>query len=73
MPSPKTASNACYFYNKVDSDNQIFVSYHFEEDSSVNDHFADVHQTLAILRPVNIVWERSGAYDHEILVPIHVT
>lgn len=55
MPSPKTASNACYFYNKVDSDNQIFVSYHFEEDSSVNDHFADVHQTLAILRPVNIV------------------
>jgi hypothetical protein len=55
MPSPKTASNACYFYNKVDSNNQIFVSYHFEEDSSVNDHFADVHQTLASLRPIHIV------------------
>lgn len=55
VPSPKTASNACYFYNKVDSNNQIFVSYHFEEDSSVNDHFADVHQTLASLRPIHIV------------------
>lgn len=28
-PSPQSANNACYFYNRVDKENLRFVSYHF--------------------------------------------
>ena len=34
MPAPRTAQNACYFYNRTQKDQQIrFVSYHFEQRS----------------------------------------
>lgn len=51
MPSPKTASNACYFYNKNQSGNQRFVSYHFEEDSEIEHFFADTQIALDGLKP----------------------
>lgn len=35
MPSPKTAENACYFYNRVEGDNIRWVSYHFEPEPEV--------------------------------------
>jgi hypothetical protein len=51
MPSPKTASNACYFYNKNQIGNQKFVSYHFEEDSEIEDYFEDTQHALDGLKP----------------------
>jgi hypothetical protein len=41
MPSPRTAMNACYFYNRKTKDGVRFVSYHFAEDSDVTDRFDD--------------------------------
>lgn len=47
MPSPKTASNACYFYNRKTKDGVRFVSYHFAEDSDVTQSFDDTAQVVA--------------------------
>jgi hypothetical protein len=35
MPSPKTAENACYFYNRIDKNNVRWISYHFEQESEI--------------------------------------
>ena len=51
MPSPKTASNACYFYNRNQGGNQRFVSYHFEEDSEIEHFFPDTQTALDGLKP----------------------
>ena len=51
MPAPRTAQNACYFYNRTQKDQQIrFVSYHFEHEAEVVDQFRD---TLEILRLIS--------------------
>ncbi len=41
MASPSKVANACYFYNRAEREGQRFVSYHFEEESEVCDHFED--------------------------------
>jgi hypothetical protein len=41
MPSPRTAMNACYFYNRKTKEGVRFISYHFAEDSDVTDVFDD--------------------------------
>jgi len=35
MESPKTAQNACYFYNRIDEKGIRWISYHFETDADV--------------------------------------
>jgi hypothetical protein len=35
MPSPKTAENACYFYNRVEKEGVRLVSYHFEQEAEI--------------------------------------
>jgi hypothetical protein len=35
-PGPKTAANACYFYNAIEENRQVrLVSYHFEQEASI--------------------------------------
>jgi len=41
MASPNQVANACYFYNRSEQDRQRFVSYHFEQESEVCQHFED--------------------------------
>jgi hypothetical protein len=49
MPSPKTAANACYFYDKMKDKQTRFVSYHFEHDAEVVDTFPDVAEALRLI------------------------
>lgn len=49
MPSPSTAQNACYFYNRTEGERLRFVSYHFEAEAEVVDAFSDVREALRIL------------------------
>lgn len=51
MPSPQTASNACYFYNKSESGNQHFVSYHFDAESHIEQTFEDTIAAIEGLKP----------------------
>ena len=46
MSSPSDVDNACYFYNRVVDDGHRFVSYHFEKESSVCEHFGDTASTV---------------------------
>jgi hypothetical protein len=49
MASPKTAANACYFYDKMKNRQTRFVSYHFEQDAEVVDTFPDVAEALKLI------------------------
>jgi len=55
MPSPRTEANACYFYNRRVSQNQKFISYHFEADSEIEELFADTRDALDSLRPYGLI------------------
>jgi|HubBroStandDraft_6_1064221.scaffolds.fasta_scaffold00797_3 hypothetical protein len=47
MPSPRTAQNACYFYNRRQKDKRLrFVSYHFEHEAEVIDDFLDTLEAV---------------------------
>lgn len=52
MASPKTETNACYFYNKRQSQNQKYVSYHCETESEIEDFYADTQAALEGLTPL---------------------
>lgn len=52
MASPSKVANACYFYNRAERDGQRFVSYHFEEDAEVCDHFEDTARAMNQLTTV---------------------
>lgn len=49
MASPKTALNACYFYNRKTKEGVRFVSYHYAEDSDVTDRFDDTARAVSAL------------------------
>jgi hypothetical protein len=50
MAAPKTAQNACYFYNRRQKDQKIrFVSYHFEQEAEVVDQFDDTLEILQLI------------------------
>jgi N-6 DNA Methylase len=51
MRSPKTAENACYFYNRRQADGIRFLSYYFEPDAEVVEEFGDVAKVLGDLVP----------------------
>ena len=46
MPSPKTEENACYFYNRQQTDGIRFLSYHFGSDAELVEEFVDVAVVL---------------------------
>lgn len=50
MSSPRNEANACYFYNSSDEGGQRFVSYHFESEAEVCEHFED---TAAVLEQLS--------------------
>jgi hypothetical protein len=50
MPSPKTESNACYYYNRTQGDQQRYVSYHFESESEFEAAFDDTAAAIQSLR-----------------------
>jgi hypothetical protein len=49
MPSPKTAQNACYLYNRRQQGGIRFLSYHFESDADVVEPFEDTERMLNTL------------------------
>ena len=49
MPSPKTESNACYYYNRKQGDHQRYVSYHFESESEIEVAFVDTDEAIHAL------------------------
>jgi hypothetical protein len=50
MPAPRTAQNACYFYNRRQKDQKIrFVSYHFEQEAELVDQFDDTREILELI------------------------
>jgi hypothetical protein len=49
MASPKTANNACYFYNRKTKDGVRFVSYHFADDADVTGQFDDTAREIDLL------------------------
>jgi hypothetical protein len=50
MPAPRTAQNACYFYNRTQKNEQIrFVSYHFEHEAEMVGDFEDTMETIRII------------------------
>lgn len=54
MPSPKTALNACYFYNRTEKEGVRFVSYHFAEDAECVGRFDDTAREVASLSDVSL-------------------
>jgi hypothetical protein len=49
MPAPRSALNACYFYSRQVRGEIHFISYHFEQEAEVANHFED---TAAALREI---------------------
>jgi hypothetical protein len=48
-PSPQSAKNACYFFNRIERDGARFVSYHFLDQPELNGHFSDAAETIKFL------------------------
>ena len=51
-PSPPTAANACYFYNRRKPGKIRLVSYHFEDESELWEPPDDIGETLAQLQAI---------------------
>ena len=50
MPSPRTESNACYFFSRLEGNDKCrYVSYHFAQDPEVLNAFADTRNALESL------------------------
>lgn len=49
MPSPQTAQNACYFYNRREDGKLRFVSYHFPQEAEIKEAFTDTAQVIELL------------------------
>lgn len=50
MKSPKTAQNACYFYNRLNKEGVRWVSYHFESEAEIVCPDDEIMSTLLLLR-----------------------
>ncbi len=46
MPSPERKANACFIFSRSEKAGSHFVSYHFEDESSLTASFPDVDETL---------------------------
>jgi len=49
MPSPSTAQNACYYFNRIEAGKSRYVSYHFERDSDVLVDLPDLVEAIHLL------------------------
>lgn len=48
-PSPHSAKNACYFFNRMERDGARFISYHYDETPEITGAFADAAETIRFL------------------------
>jgi hypothetical protein len=48
-PSPQSAKNACYFFNRIEGTNARFVSYHYAEAPELKGQFDDVVEVIRVL------------------------
>jgi hypothetical protein len=48
-PSPASAKNACYFFNRVEKDGLRFVSYHYVDQYERRDKFNDASTAISML------------------------
>jgi len=48
-PSPASAKNACYFFNRVDEDGVRFVSYHYADQPERKGQFAETSEAIRLL------------------------
>lgn len=48
-PSPESARNACYFFNRVEKDGLRFVSYHFVDQPERTDRSLDASEAIGLL------------------------
>lgn len=51
-PSPESAKNACYFFNRVEPDGARFVSYHFAEKPELRGQFDEATEAIRLLTEV---------------------
>jgi hypothetical protein len=51
-PSPQSANNACYFFNRLDREGARFVSYHFTDMPELTGNFPDAAETIRFLTQV---------------------
>jgi hypothetical protein len=51
-PSPQSAKNACYFFNRLEPDGARFISYHFTDRPELTEQFPDAAETIKFLTKV---------------------
>lgn len=51
-PSPSSARNACYFFNRVDKDGARFISYHFMDQPELKDQSDETSAAIRFLSEV---------------------
>ncbi len=51
-PSPTSAKNACYFFNRVEKDGARFISYHFVDQPELKDQSVDTSAAIKSLSEV---------------------
>ena len=52
MESPRTQQNACYFYNRLDGEENVrWVSYHFENEADISRPDSELRSALSWLEP----------------------
>jgi hypothetical protein len=49
-PSPQSAKNACYFFNRLEKNGVRFVSYHFIDKPELTETFADATEAIKFLK-----------------------
>lgn len=52
-PSPSSAKNACYFFNRVDKDGARFISYHFMDQPELKDQSDETSAAIRFLTEVS--------------------
>ena len=48
-PTPKSAKNACYFFNRLEQDGARFISYHYIDQPELRGQFDEATQTIKFL------------------------
>jgi hypothetical protein len=51
-PSPRSARNACYFFNRLEGEGARFVSYHFTDKPELTGQFDEAAETIKILSQI---------------------
>jgi hypothetical protein len=51
-PSPQSAKNACYFFNRMERDGVRFVSYHFIDQPELTGQFDEATETIKFLTQI---------------------